>query len=324
MEHVISWTPDGKGFKVHNPKEFERKFLAKNFKMKKYASFTRQLCAYGFSCVRKGRQTGIYFHPSFIRGSPDECSKISRGGTKSRSAASKKCKSRVAAAPTHKAPPKVVSNIDQTLDSQQPQFMNEASIPEDAFSTNLYNTDHSGMQWTTVEPELSGRVSPEPSSPVMTAPAPMSFGAPVSTSPVPVHSKSTNNTRLPSNLNAPSLEQMTRDLIEDGLEPITSYHHTEATPEPMPAPGVWIDDDSFEPMISMNPPQETPQPRMLSGRGTSDSFEPIPLSRMEGMHPPSTHAMPVPRRTFASPERDISASVVEALLDTVEPSTAYT
>lgn len=59
MEHIISWTPDGKAFKVHDPAEFEKQLLAKNFKMKKYASFTRQLCAYGFSCVRKGRQTGI-------------------------------------------------------------------------------------------------------------------------------------------------------------------------------------------------------------------------------------------------------------------------
>jgi hypothetical protein len=58
MEHVISWVQEGKAFKVHDSRKFEN-LLAKNFKMKKYASFTRQLCAYGFSCVRKGRQTGL-------------------------------------------------------------------------------------------------------------------------------------------------------------------------------------------------------------------------------------------------------------------------
>ena len=59
MEHVISWVQEGKAFKVHDPSEFENELLPQNFKMKKYASFTRQLCAYGFSCVRKGRQTGL-------------------------------------------------------------------------------------------------------------------------------------------------------------------------------------------------------------------------------------------------------------------------
>jgi hypothetical protein len=59
MEHVISWVQEGKAFKVHDPIEFENELLPQNFKMKKYASFTRQLCAYGFSCVRKGRQTGL-------------------------------------------------------------------------------------------------------------------------------------------------------------------------------------------------------------------------------------------------------------------------
>eukprot|EP00980_Cylindrotheca_fusiformis_P019409 scaffold6683_cov103-Cylindrotheca_fusiformis.AAC.1 len=93
MGDIISWTEDGKGFKVHNPSKFESMFLAENFKMKKYASFTRQLCAYGFSCIRKGRQPGLCeyrirrvssnFHPDFTRDNPDACSKIYRGKGKS-------------------------------------------------------------------------------------------------------------------------------------------------------------------------------------------------------------------------------------------------
>eukprot|EP00980_Cylindrotheca_fusiformis_P010949 scaffold2504_cov94-Cylindrotheca_fusiformis.AAC.3 len=118
MEHIISWASNGKAFKVHDPAEFEKKLLAKHFKMKKYASFTRQLCAYGFSCVRKGRQTGICkcqtsevlgflyhfilinfcpllispldYHPNFTRDDLYACSRISRGGGKTYSAESKK------------------------------------------------------------------------------------------------------------------------------------------------------------------------------------------------------------------------------------------
>eukprot|EP00980_Cylindrotheca_fusiformis_P010948 scaffold2504_cov94-Cylindrotheca_fusiformis.AAC.2 len=90
MEDVISWTTDGQGFKVHDPTEFEKHLLSQNFKMKKYSSFTRQLCAYGFSCVRKGRQPGLYYHPNFVRSNPDACYQIVRGSGKHYSAAARK------------------------------------------------------------------------------------------------------------------------------------------------------------------------------------------------------------------------------------------
>lgn len=59
LEQIITWTRGGKAFQVHNHEEFERTLLPKYFKMSKYASFTRQLCAYGFSCIRRGRQKGL-------------------------------------------------------------------------------------------------------------------------------------------------------------------------------------------------------------------------------------------------------------------------
>ncbi|CAJ1970126.1 unnamed protein product [Cylindrotheca closterium] len=67
---IISWMNDGTAFKVHDLKEFERDFLPNYFNTKKYASFTRTLCAYGFTGVRTGRQTGIYSHPDFNRNDP--------------------------------------------------------------------------------------------------------------------------------------------------------------------------------------------------------------------------------------------------------------
>ncbi|CAJ1970125.1 unnamed protein product [Cylindrotheca closterium] len=67
---VISWVNDGTALKVHNLKEFEQHFLPNYFNTKKYASFTRTLCAYGFSGVRTGRQPGIYSHPAFNRNDP--------------------------------------------------------------------------------------------------------------------------------------------------------------------------------------------------------------------------------------------------------------
>lgn len=67
LDHIVSWVNDGSAFKVHDLKKFQDELLPKYFSTKKYASFTRQLCAYGFACLRTGRQTGIckFFHQGF-------------------------------------------------------------------------------------------------------------------------------------------------------------------------------------------------------------------------------------------------------------------
>ncbi|CAJ1960004.1 unnamed protein product [Cylindrotheca closterium] len=82
LDHVVSWVNDGSAFKVHDLKEFQDVLLPKYFSTKKYASFTRQLCAYGFSCLRTGRQTGIYSHPGFHRSDPAGSFQIRRESAK--------------------------------------------------------------------------------------------------------------------------------------------------------------------------------------------------------------------------------------------------
>jgi len=69
-EDIVSWVNDGTGFKVHDREKFEKLLLQKYFNTARYASFARQLHAYGFGCVRTGRQTGIYSHPNFKRDDP--------------------------------------------------------------------------------------------------------------------------------------------------------------------------------------------------------------------------------------------------------------
>ena len=59
QEDIISWVNDGTAFKVHDVEKFERDLLPTYFNTQKYATFTRTLCAYGFNCVRTGRQPGI-------------------------------------------------------------------------------------------------------------------------------------------------------------------------------------------------------------------------------------------------------------------------
>ena len=42
-EDIVSWLPHGRAFKIHNPKEFERKLMKKYFRQSQFKSFTRQV-----------------------------------------------------------------------------------------------------------------------------------------------------------------------------------------------------------------------------------------------------------------------------------------
>ncbi|CAJ1959998.1 unnamed protein product [Cylindrotheca closterium] len=81
-EDIFSWVNDGTGFKVHDREKFEKVLLQKHFNTKRYASFARQLHAYGFDCVRTGRNTGIYSHPAFKRDDPKGSCLLKREETK--------------------------------------------------------------------------------------------------------------------------------------------------------------------------------------------------------------------------------------------------
>ena len=58
-EDIISWEQDGTAFKVNDLKSFQKHWLPKYFDTEKYYTFTRNLHAFGFDCVRTGMQTGI-------------------------------------------------------------------------------------------------------------------------------------------------------------------------------------------------------------------------------------------------------------------------
>ena len=42
-EHIVSWLPDGKAFKIHNPEAFTKIILRRYFRQTMFKSFTRQL-----------------------------------------------------------------------------------------------------------------------------------------------------------------------------------------------------------------------------------------------------------------------------------------
>jgi len=74
-DHIISWLPDGAGFKIHNDgtqcKEDENQIvqvLKKAFNQSRYKSFLRQLQLYGFERQCKGKHCGECKHVLFRRG----------------------------------------------------------------------------------------------------------------------------------------------------------------------------------------------------------------------------------------------------------------
>jgi HSF-type DNA-binding len=84
LDEVVSWLPDGRSFKVHDPKRFEWCLMKRCFNQTKYKSFQRQLNLWGFQ--RNSNVDPVYSikgtcsHPMFLRNRRDLCSSISRLG----------------------------------------------------------------------------------------------------------------------------------------------------------------------------------------------------------------------------------------------------
>lgn len=76
--HIISWQPDGRKFRVHDKKAFEKKIQNLYFDQSWYASFRRQLNLWGFIAEHDGNHGGVYFHPLFQRGDKELCYSMER------------------------------------------------------------------------------------------------------------------------------------------------------------------------------------------------------------------------------------------------------
>lgn len=77
-ESLISWSPSGKAFRIEDVTLFSTLILPKYFRTNKFSSFQRNLNLYGFSKVRRGPDTDMYAHPSFLRGQPDLLSELKK------------------------------------------------------------------------------------------------------------------------------------------------------------------------------------------------------------------------------------------------------
>ena len=76
--HIISFCPNGKTFKIHEPRDFENEIMPLFFNTNRVASFQRQLNQYGFQRVQEGPYRGGFRHEHFIKGHPLSCQNIIR------------------------------------------------------------------------------------------------------------------------------------------------------------------------------------------------------------------------------------------------------
>jgi len=75
---IISFTPSGRAFKIHQPNRLLTELVPRYFSQKKITSFKRTLGAYGFERIPRGPDEGGYFHTDFQRGKPELLHMIKR------------------------------------------------------------------------------------------------------------------------------------------------------------------------------------------------------------------------------------------------------
>ncbi|KAG7342585.1 HSF-type DNA-binding protein [Nitzschia inconspicua] len=77
-DHIVSWMPEGRGFKVHNKEAFCEHIMPVYFSSNKYKTFQRSLNLWGFESVSKGPNRGACYHESFVKGQPELCHSMNR------------------------------------------------------------------------------------------------------------------------------------------------------------------------------------------------------------------------------------------------------
>lgn len=77
-DHIISWQPHGRSFKIHKHPEFIDLVLPQYCQLLKKSSFLRQLNLYGFNRISVGPDKGAYYHEQFLRGMRFLCRRMAR------------------------------------------------------------------------------------------------------------------------------------------------------------------------------------------------------------------------------------------------------
>ncbi|KAG7359058.1 HSF-type DNA-binding protein [Nitzschia inconspicua] len=78
FDHIISWLPEGDGFRIIDANAFADEIMPQYFTMSHFKSFQRQLSLYSFKRETEGRKRDAYCHPYFRRDNRDLCVYVPR------------------------------------------------------------------------------------------------------------------------------------------------------------------------------------------------------------------------------------------------------
>ncbi|KAL7539123.1 hypothetical protein ACHAWF_006309 [Thalassiosira exigua] len=160
---IVSWLSHGRAFKIHQPKEFAATIMPRFFNQSKYTSFQRQLNLYGFSRCCRGRDSGAYHHPFFLRNKLSLAKNIVRTKIKGNG---------------HKT-----MRLDHEVD---PDFYAMPSLDEEASSIDVHLIS-STRSPTPVQTQVQPTVMAAPKSPSPTVVSVDSSASLSRESPVPAH-----------------------------------------------------------------------------------------------------------------------------------------
>jgi len=84
-QEYIQWICHGKAFMIKDRKKFISDVLPRYFFAEaKYTSFTRRLNRWRFKCYSTSPKSCVYYHPDFLRDSPELCKQIKGCGNNSK------------------------------------------------------------------------------------------------------------------------------------------------------------------------------------------------------------------------------------------------
>lgn len=81
LSHIVSFTPSGDAFRIHDKRAFMAEVSPEYFRQKNLQSFKRQLNHYDFRLMHGGVEDGAYKHEHFRKGRPDLLHRIRRTGS---------------------------------------------------------------------------------------------------------------------------------------------------------------------------------------------------------------------------------------------------
>ena len=166
LSHVVSWQPHGRCFKVHQMSTFKI-LLLDYFKLRKLASFQRQLNLYGFQRLTVGLDKGSYYHELFLRSRPDLVSRIERmkvKGTGVRAKSNPDDEPNLYSFPTVDTRAEVAFAISQEPLIQSCESIKQTTAPANCDKLGVIDNDSSTKAFTVEECSISDDVTASPIS----------------------------------------------------------------------------------------------------------------------------------------------------------------